>query len=288
MFPDCSPGPLIPSSRPRAEQQARRHCQERGDRRRAQRPDQRLSHHPTVDELDLRCHQPDQARAQAAAGGVATPAVGSPSRRTASMPCETSMFAAASRLARMASFVGGRDEGIVGDARARGGADLDHLVADGMAMLITVASSSAMTTPGASAAATSQVRVEPFTTARLYNGAAVAAGAGLHGFAARSRWYTRGHEARRHRRRRRPARPVRARRTVGPRRPAGRRPRAPTCEAVLVALDPTTTALDEAARRGCQALLVHHPLVFEPLAAVTADAYPGSLILRAAQARASP
>ena len=53
--------------------------------------------------------------------------------------------------------------------------------------------------------------------------------------------------------------------------------------AVLVALDPTITALEHAARRGCQVLLVHHPLVREPLAAVTADDHPGSLILRAAR-----
>ena len=52
--------------------------------------------------------------------------------------------------------------------------------------------------------------------------------------------------------------------------------------AVMVALDPTTTALDHAVRRDCQALLVHHPLVRDPVAAVTADTYPGSLILRAA------
>jgi putative NIF3 family GTP cyclohydrolase 1 type 2 len=49
--------------------------------------------------------------------------------------------------------------------------------------------------------------------------------------------------------------------------------------AVLVALDPTMVALDHAARRDCQALLVHHPLVREPVAAVTAHSYPGDLIL---------
>ena len=52
--------------------------------------------------------------------------------------------------------------------------------------------------------------------------------------------------------------------------------------AVLVALDPTVTAVDHAARRDCQALLVHHPLVREPLAAVTADTHSGRLILHAA------
>ena len=60
----------------------------------------------------------------------------------------------------------------------------------------------------------------------------------------------------------------------------------PAAEAtsVLVALDPTEAALDEAARTGCQALLVHHPLVFEPLDAVTAGTHPGGLVLRAARA----
>jgi dinuclear metal center YbgI/SA1388 family protein len=51
---------------------------------------------------------------------------------------------------------------------------------------------------------------------------------------------------------------------------------------LLVALDPTVAALDEAARRDCQALLVHHPLVRDPLAAVTADSFAGGLVLRAA------
>ncbi|HYB43151.1 MAG TPA: Nif3-like dinuclear metal center hexameric protein, partial [Candidatus Methylomirabilis sp.] len=51
---------------------------------------------------------------------------------------------------------------------------------------------------------------------------------------------------------------------------------------LMVALDPTVTALDHAARRDCQALLVHHPLVRDPVEAVTADGFPGSLILRAA------
>ena len=53
---------------------------------------------------------------------------------------------------------------------------------------------------------------------------------------------------------------------------------------LLVALDPTIVALDHAARRDCQALLVHHPLVREAVAAVTADTYPGDLILHAASA----
>ena len=52
--------------------------------------------------------------------------------------------------------------------------------------------------------------------------------------------------------------------------------------AVLVALDPTMATVDHAARSDCQALLVHHPLVREPLASVTADGHPGSLVLHAA------
>ena len=52
---------------------------------------------------------------------------------------------------------------------------------------------------------------------------------------------------------------------------------------LLVALDPTIVALDHAARRDCQALLVHHPLVREAVAAITADAYPGDLVLHAAR-----
>jgi dinuclear metal center YbgI/SA1388 family protein len=54
--------------------------------------------------------------------------------------------------------------------------------------------------------------------------------------------------------------------------------------AILVTLDPTVAALDHVARRDCQLLLVHHPLVRDPLAAVTADAWPGELVLRAARA----
>jgi len=55
-------------------------------------------------------------------------------------------------------------------------------------------------------------------------------------------------------------------------------------QAILVTLDPTVAAVDHAARRDCQLLLVHHPLVRAPLAAVTADVWPGELVLRAARA----
>jgi dinuclear metal center YbgI/SA1388 family protein len=50
---------------------------------------------------------------------------------------------------------------------------------------------------------------------------------------------------------------------------------------VLVTLDPTPAALDEAARLGCEALLVHHPLLFAPLEAVTDATFEGALALRA-------
>jgi len=55
--------------------------------------------------------------------------------------------------------------------------------------------------------------------------------------------------------------------------------RAPV-ERLLVTLDVTDQALDAAAAEGCQAILAHHPLVFEPLAAVTDDAWPGSAVAR--------
>ena len=51
-------------------------------------------------------------------------------------------------------------------------------------------------------------------------------------------------------------------------------------ERLLVTLDVTSEALDEASRAGCQAILAHHPLVFDPLATVTDDAWPGSAVAR--------
>lgn len=53
---------------------------------------------------------------------------------------------------------------------------------------------------------------------------------------------------------------------------------------VLVALEADETTLDEARRRGCELLLVHHPLIHEPLATLTADGGAGALALRAASA----
>ncbi len=53
---------------------------------------------------------------------------------------------------------------------------------------------------------------------------------------------------------------------------------------VLVALDATAATIDEAAARGCSVLLTHHPLLFKPVARVTADDPVGALVLRAARA----
>ncbi|MFP5213482.1 MAG: Nif3-like dinuclear metal center hexameric protein, partial [Acidobacteriota bacterium] len=44
---------------------------------------------------------------------------------------------------------------------------------------------------------------------------------------------------------------------------------------VLVALDPSTRTVKEAADRGCQCLVTHHPLIFKPVAAVLTDRFPG-------------
>lgn len=52
---------------------------------------------------------------------------------------------------------------------------------------------------------------------------------------------------------------------------------------ILVALDPLSSALQEAEDRGCQCVVTHHPLIFQPLKAVRGDEYPGSLVLRVAR-----
>jgi dinuclear metal center YbgI/SA1388 family protein len=51
--------------------------------------------------------------------------------------------------------------------------------------------------------------------------------------------------------------------------------------AILVCLDITPATLDEAAQRGAEALLAHHPLFFRPLQRLTPDTAPGRLALRA-------
>ncbi|MBU2497475.1 MAG: Nif3-like dinuclear metal center hexameric protein [Proteobacteria bacterium] len=52
---------------------------------------------------------------------------------------------------------------------------------------------------------------------------------------------------------------------------------------VLVALDPNLQALKEAAGRGAQLLLTHHPLIFRPLTCLNAEIYPGNVIFEAIQ-----
>ncbi len=52
-------------------------------------------------------------------------------------------------------------------------------------------------------------------------------------------------------------------------------------ERVLVALDPTSTTLREAAAHGCQCLLTHHPLFLRPLENLRTDRVPGHLIATA-------
>jgi dinuclear metal center YbgI/SA1388 family protein len=52
---------------------------------------------------------------------------------------------------------------------------------------------------------------------------------------------------------------------------------------VLVTLEVDDAALDEAGRRGCDLLLVHHPLIFDPLARLSDDTEAGRLALRAAR-----
>ncbi len=57
-------------------------------------------------------------------------------------------------------------------------------------------------------------------------------------------------------------------------------PEAPV-DRLLVALDITQATLEEAHRLGCQCLVAHHPLIFQPVTSVRTDAYPGKLIHRA-------
>lgn len=50
---------------------------------------------------------------------------------------------------------------------------------------------------------------------------------------------------------------------------------------VLISLDPTLAALEEAERIGAQALLTHHPLIFRPLKHIAAHDETGQLAMRA-------
>ena len=52
-------------------------------------------------------------------------------------------------------------------------------------------------------------------------------------------------------------------------------------ERILVALDPTEATLDEALRRGAQALICHHPLIFRPLKRLTPQDETGRILFRA-------
>ena len=52
---------------------------------------------------------------------------------------------------------------------------------------------------------------------------------------------------------------------------------------VLVALEVDDAALDEARRQECDLLLVHHPLIFDPLVRLSDDSEAGRLALRAAR-----
>ena len=54
-------------------------------------------------------------------------------------------------------------------------------------------------------------------------------------------------------------------------------------DGVLVTLEVSDVALDEAARLGCSVLLVHHPLIFDPLQRLSDDTEAGRLALRAAR-----
>jgi dinuclear metal center YbgI/SA1388 family protein len=50
---------------------------------------------------------------------------------------------------------------------------------------------------------------------------------------------------------------------------------------LLVALDPLTSVLAEAADLGCQCLVTHHPLLLQPVKSIRTDSWPGSIIGRA-------
>jgi dinuclear metal center YbgI/SA1388 family protein len=50
---------------------------------------------------------------------------------------------------------------------------------------------------------------------------------------------------------------------------------------LLVALDVTMETLAEALARRCNCMVVHHPLIFEPLRAVRTDQFPGVLVTKA-------
>ena len=49
---------------------------------------------------------------------------------------------------------------------------------------------------------------------------------------------------------------------------------------VLIALDPTDAAIDEAEKTGCSVILTHHPLIFQPLSDVTPESGVGRRVQR--------
>ena len=53
-----------------------------------------------------------------------------------------------------------------------------------------------------------------------------------------------------------------------------------TVTGVLVALDPSDAAIDEAVKTGCNVVLTHHPLIFRPLEEVTPDCGVGRRVER--------
>jgi len=52
---------------------------------------------------------------------------------------------------------------------------------------------------------------------------------------------------------------------------------------VLIALDMTPQVLDEAVRLGCNLIVTHHPLIFQPISAITPSSYVSNLCLRLAE-----
>ena len=56
---------------------------------------------------------------------------------------------------------------------------------------------------------------------------------------------------------------------------------------ILISLDPTISALREAARRNAQLLLTHHPLVFGSLSHINLEVYPGNVICEALRKQVS-
>ena len=47
---------------------------------------------------------------------------------------------------------------------------------------------------------------------------------------------------------------------------------------VLLSLDLTLEVVKEAIKKGCELILVHHPLIFSPIKAITTDNYQGKII----------